>query len=272
MSHLADRCRVFRQLHQSGCFVIPNPWDLGSARLLARLGFPALATTSSGFAWSLGRPDHRVSLEEALAQLRSIAQSVEVPLNADFEGGFATAPAAVAANVAAATDTGIAGLSIEDSTGDASDPLFELALAVERIQAARRALDDSGTGILLTGRSEGFIVGRPDLAETIRRLTAYAEAGADCLYAPGIRTRADIVAVVKAVAPKPVNVLVGSDLATVAELAEAGARRISVGGALARAAWTGFLQAAKEIAEQGTFTNLARAVPFAEINRALGAP
>jgi methylisocitrate lyase len=197
---------------------------------------------------------------------------VEVPLNADFEGGFATAPAAVAANVAAATDTGIAGLSIEDSTGDASDPLFELALAVERIQAARRAIDDSGTGILLTGRSEGFIVGRPDLAETIRRLTAYAEAGADCLYAPGIRTRADIVAVVKAVAPKPVNVLVGSDLATVAELAEAGARRISVGGALARAAWTGFLQAAKEIAAQGTFTNLARAVPFAEINRALGAP
>jgi 2-methylisocitrate lyase-like PEP mutase family enzyme len=272
MSHVADRCRVFRQLHQSGCFVIPNPWDLGSARLLAQLGFPALATTSSGFAWSLGRPDHRVSLEETLAQLRSIAHGVEVPVNADFEGGFATAPAAVAASVAAATDTGIAGLSIEDSTGDASDPLFELALAVERIQAARRAIDDSGTGVLLTGRSEGFIVGRPDLADTIRRLTAYAEAGADCLYAPGIRTRADIVAVVKAVAPKPVNVLVGSELATVAELAEAGARRISVGGALARAAWTGFLQAAREIAGPGTFTTLARAVSFAEMNRALGAP
>jgi 2-methylisocitrate lyase-like PEP mutase family enzyme len=252
--------------------VIPNPWDLGSARLLAQLGFPALATTSSGFAWSLGRPDNRVSLHEALAHLRSIAHGVEVPVNADFEGGFATSPAAVAANVAAATDTGIAGLSIEDSTGDASQPLFELTLAIERIRAARRAIDDSGTGILLTGRSEGYIVGRPDLAETIRRLTAYAEAGADCLYAPGLRTRADIIAVVKAVAPKPVNVLVGGELATVADLAEAGARRISVGGALARAAWTGFLQAAREIAEQGTFTSLARAVPFAEINRALAAP
>jgi 2-methylisocitrate lyase-like PEP mutase family enzyme len=271
MTQPTDRCRVFRQLHQSGCFVIPNPWDLGSARLLAQLGFPALATTSSGFAWSLGRPDNRVSLEEALAHLRSIAHGVGVPVNADFEGGFATTPAAVAANVAAATNTGIAGLSIEDSTGDASHPLFELTLAIERIRAARRAIDDSGTGILLTGRSEGFIVGRPDLAETIRRLTAYAEAGADCLYAPGIRTKADIVAVVQAVAPKPVNVLVGGELATVAELAEAGARRISVGGALARAAWTGFLQAAREIAEQGTFSSLACAVPFAEINRAFAA-
>jgi len=266
MAHITDRCRVFRQLHQSGCFVIPNPWDLGSARLLTQLGFPALATTSSGFAWSLGRPDNHVSLEEVLGHLRSIAHGVEVPVNADFEGGFATAPAAVGANVAAATATGIAGLSIEDSTGDASNPLFEFSLAVERIQAARRAIDDSGTGILLTGRSEGFIVGRPDLAETMRRLTAYAEAGADCLYAPGIRTTADIVAVVKAVAPKPVNVLVGSDFATVAELAALGVRRISVGGALARTAWTGFLQAAKEIAEQGTFTRLAHALPFAEVN------
>jgi methylisocitrate lyase len=267
MTRATDRCRVFRQLHQSGCFVIPNPWDLGSARVLAQLGFPALATTSSGFAWSLGRPDKGVSLEEALAHLRSIAHGVEVPVNADFEGGFATVPAAVGANVAAATATGVAGLSIEDSTGDASNPLFELTLAVERIQAARRAIDDSGTGILLTGRSEGFIVGRPDLAETIRRLTAYAEAGADCLYAPGIRTKADIVAVVNAVAPNPVNVLVGSDFATVAELADAGVRRISVGGALARTAWTGFLHAAKEIAERGTFTGLARAVPSAEINQ-----
>jgi 2-methylisocitrate lyase-like PEP mutase family enzyme len=266
MNHATDHCRVFRQLHESGCFVIPNPWDLGSARLLVRLGFPAVATTSSGFAWSLGRPDNRVTLEEALAHLRSIAHGVDVPVNADFEGGFASAPAEVGANVAAATATGIAGLSIEDSTGDASNPLFDFTLAVERIQAARRAIDDSGTDILLTGRSEGFIVGRPDLAETIRRLIAYAEAGADCLYPPGIRTMADIVAVVTAVAPKPVNVLVGSDFATVAELAQAGVRRISVGGALARAAWTGFLQAAKEIAEQGTFTNLARAVPFPDIN------
>jgi methylisocitrate lyase len=266
MANPADRCRVFRQLHQSGCFVIPNPWDLGSARLLTQLGFPALATTSSGFAWSLGRPDNHVPLAEALGHFRSIAQGVEVPVNGDFEGGFATEPTAVGANVAAASATGIAGLSIEDSTGDSSKPLLDFTLAVERIQAARRAIDDSGTSILLTGRSEGFIVGRPDLAETLRRLTAYAEAGADCLYAPGIRNRADLVAVVKAVAPKPVNVLVGSDFATVAELAELGVRRISVGSVLARAAWAGFLEAAKEIAERGTFTSLTRAIPFAELN------
>jgi 2-methylisocitrate lyase-like PEP mutase family enzyme len=268
MTPTTDRCQVFRRLHQSGCFVIPNPWDLGSARLLVQLGFPALATTSSGLAWSQGRPDNQVPLEQVLAHLRDIAQRVEVPVNADLEGGFATEPAAVASNVAAATATGIAGLSIEDSTGDDSNPLFDFTLSVERIRAARRAIDESGTGILLTGRSEGFIVGRPDLAETIRRLEAYAEAGADCLYAPGIRTTADIAAVVGAVAPKPVNVLVSADFATVAELAELGVRRISVGSALARAAWTGFLQAAKEIAEEGTFTSLARSVPFAEINRA----
>jgi methylisocitrate lyase len=243
---------------------------LGSARLLAQLGFPALATTSSGFAWSLGRRDNGVSLDEALAHFRSIAQGVEVPVNGDFEGGFAVAPPGVAANVSAATDTGIAGLSIEDSTGNASNPLFDFQLSVERIQAARQAIDDSGTGLVLTGRSEGFIVGRPDLGETIRRLTAYADAGADCLYAPGLRTKAEIVAVVQAVAPKPVNVLVGGEFATVAELAQAGVRRISVGGALARAAWTGFLQAAKEIAEQGTFRGLGQAVPFASINGAFG--
>ena len=267
MSSHTNCCHTFRQLHESGCFVIPNPWDLGSARLLAALGFRALATTSSGIAWSMGTSDNHVSLEATLARLRSISQGVEIPVNADFEGGFAVAPAAVAKNVAAATTTGIAGLSIEDSTGDASSPLFEFRLAVERIRAARRAIDDSGTGILLTARSEGFIVGRPDLGETIRRLTAFAEAGADCLYAPGLRAMTDIKTVVEAVAPKPVNVLVGSDFTTVAELAQAGVRRISVGGALARAAWAGFLQAATEIAEQGTFTTLARAVPFAEINR-----
>ncbi len=268
MTHIPDRYRVFRQLHQSGCFVIPNPWDLGSARLLAQLGFQALATTSSGFAWSLGRPDNRVSLDEALTHFRSIAHGVEVPVNADFEGGFATEPDAVAANVRLAAATGIAGLSIEDSTADASNPLLDFTLSVERIEAARRAIDESETGVLLTARSEGFIAGRPDLAETIRRLTAYAEAGADCLYAPGIRTSADIAAVVKAVSPKPVNVLVGSDFATVAELTAAGVRRISVGGALARAAWTGFLQAAREIAKRGTFTGLNRAIPFDELNGA----
>ena len=259
--------RTFRRLHDSGCFVIPNPWDIGSARMLAQLGFPALATTSAGFAWSLGRRDNAVSLEEALGHCRAMAASVAIPISADFEHGFAAHPDGVSANVAAAAATGIAGLSIEDSTGEASDPLFPFPLAVERIRAARRAIDDSGSGILLTARSEGFIVGRPDLEETIRRLQAFADAGADCLYAPGLRTMAEIAAVVSAVAPKPVNVLVGSDFTTVAALAQLGVRRISVGGALARAAWTGFLQAATEIAEQGTFAGLAHAVPFADLNR-----
>jgi 2-methylisocitrate lyase-like PEP mutase family enzyme len=266
MVPIADRRDAFRRLHESGCFVIPNPWDLGSARLLAGLGFRALATTSSGFAWSLGRPDNRVTLDEALAHLRAIAGGVELPVNADFEGGFAVEPAEVGANVMLATGTGIAGLSIEDSTGDLAHPLFDFRLAVERVRAARAAIDASGTGVLLTGRSEGFIVRRPDLGETIRRLTAYAEAGADCVYAPGLRTRDDIAMVVAAVAPVPVNVLVGSDFITVTELADLGVRRISVGGALARAAWGGFLEAAREIAERGAFTRLARGVPFAEID------
>jgi methylisocitrate lyase len=262
-----DRRATFRTLHESGCFVMPNPWDVGTARVLAQMGFPAIATTSAGLAWSLGKPDNGVSLDEVVRHLRTIAQSVDVPVNADFEGGFAIMPADVAANVAAAVTTGVAGLSIEDSTGDESNPLFDFALSVDRIRAARRAIDDSGSGVLLTGRSEGFIVGRPDLAETIRRLTAYAEAGADCLYAPGIREKNEIAAVVSAVAPKPVNVLVGSDFTTIQELAALGVRRISVGGALARAAWGSFLYAAQEIAEHGTFAKLASAVPFPVLNR-----
>ena len=267
----AERCREFRALHEAGCFVLPNPWDRGSAQLLAQLGFRALATTSSGMAWSLARRDNAVSLDDVLTHLRSIVDSVDIPVNADFENGFATAPADVAANVARAITTGIAGLSIEDSTGHAASPLYDFALAVERIHAARHAIDASGSGVVLTARSEGFIVGRPDLSETIRRLTAYAEAGADCLYAPGLRALADIVALVQAVAPKPVNVLVGSDFTTVAELSAAGVRRVSVGGALARAAYGGFLEAAREIAEHGTFAGLARGVPFAEINSAFPA-
>ena len=266
MSQMSERCRVFRRLHEAGCFLIPNPWDVGSARLLARLGFQALATTSSGFAWSQGRPDNAVSLDQALDHFREIARSVEVPVNADFEGGFAIEPDAVGRNVAAAAATGIAGLSIEDSTHDPAAPLFDVPLAVERIRAARRAIDESGTGVLLTARSEGFVAGRPDLAETLRRLTAYAEAGADCLFAPGIRTRADIEAVVKSAAPRPVNVVVFGDFTTVAELAAMGVRRISVGGSLARSAWTGFLDAAREIAERGTFTGLGRAVPGSDLN------
>lgn len=261
-----DRIRAFHDLHRAGCFVMPNPWDVGAARLLAQLGFPALATTSSGFAWSLGRPDNHVTVEEALAHLRAMSAATDLPLNADFEGGFAAEPDAVGANVMLATDTGIAGLSIEDSTGDAADPLYDFALAVDRIRAARQAIEASGTGVLLTGRSEGFIVGRPDLDETIRRLTAYAEAGADCLFAPGLKSASDIAAVVAAVAPKPVNVLVGSDFTTVDELAQLGVRRISVGGALARTAWGAFVDAAKEIRERGTFSRLAAAMPFASMD------
>ena len=263
-----DLRQVFHRLHQSGCFVLPNPWDVGSARLLAQLGFPALATTSAGFAWSQGRPDNGVSLGQVLEHLRLVAGAVDVPVNADFEGGFAIDPAAVAQNVSRACATGIAGLSIEDATGHADSPLFDFALAVERIGAARAAIDAGGTGVLLTGRSEGFIVGRPDLTETIRRLTAFAAAGADCLYAPGLRATGDIAAVVKAVAPKPVNVLVGSDFTTVQALAALGVRRISVGGALARTAWSGFLSAAREIGEHGTFAGLGQAVSFGEINQA----
>lgn len=269
MSPASDVCRVFRRLHEAGCFVMPNPWDAGSARVLSRLGFPALATTSAGFAWSIGRPDHQPTLEEALGHLGDMARCVELPINADFEGGFAVEPDAVGRNVAAAAATGIAGLSIEDSTHDPAAPLFDFTLAVERIRAARKAIDASGTGVLLTARSEGFIAGRPDLPETLRRLTAYAEAGAECLFAPGLRTRADIETVVKWVAPRPVNVVVFSDFTTVAELADMGVRRISVGGALARCAWTGFLDAANEIAERGTFTAVGRSVPGTDINSLL---
>jgi 2-methylisocitrate lyase-like PEP mutase family enzyme len=262
-----ERTRVFHKLHEAGCFVIPNPWDIGSARALAGLGFKALATTSSGFAAANGSMDHKLSLEDILAHCRALAASVNVPVSADFEGGFAVAPAGVAANVSAATNTGIAGLSIEDSTGDPASPLFEFALAVDRIEAARRAIDESGTGVLLTARSEGFIAGRPDLDETIRRLSAYAAAGADCLHAPGLRQLSDIEAVVRAVSPKPVNVLMYGGFATLEMLAAAGVRRISVGGALARVAWTAFLNAARDIQARGVFTAFDSTVSFAEIGR-----
>jgi 2-methylisocitrate lyase-like PEP mutase family enzyme len=266
MSELTSR---FRTMHESGCFVIPNPWDAGSARLLGQMGFQALATTSSGFAWSLGRADNHVTLEEALAHFHTISAAVGVPVNGDFEGGFAVDADRVGANVASAVATGLAGLSIEDSTGDTAKPLFDFGLSVERIRAARQAIDESGTGVVLTARCETYLVGRPDLDEAIQRLMAYAEAGADCLYAPGVRDLGEIKAIVDAVAPKAVNVLVGSGFATVAELRDLGVRRISVGGALARAALTGFLEAAREIADQGTFTALGRAVPFADINGAM---
>ena len=249
-----DRVATFHRLHASGCFVMPNPWDAGSARALAQLGFPALATTSSGFAWTLGRADNQVTLDEALHHLQVIADAVPVPVNADFEGGFAADPADVHTNVTLAVATGIAGLSIEDSRADADNPLYEFDRAVDRIRAARQAIDDSGTGVVLTGRSEGFVAGRPDINETVRRLVAYAEAGADCLYAPRIEQIDHVKAILAAVAPKPVNLLINAPFITVAEAADLGVRRISVGGTLARAAWRGFLDAAQEIADQGTFS------------------
>ena len=254
MSTQAGRVEAFRRLHESGCFVMPNPWDVGSAIALERMGFEALATTSAGFAWTLGRPDRGARLDEALEHLRSVAAAVEVPLNADFEGGYATAPEQVAANVKLAAATGIAGLSIEDSTGDPDEPLYGFELAVARVQAARRAIDETGTGIVLTGRSEGFVVGRPDLEDTIRRLQAYADAGADCLYAPFITTDEQVSAIVAAVAPKPVNLLANGPLVTVEKAMSLGVRRISLGGALALTAWAGWLAAAQEIAAEGTFT------------------
>ncbi|MGE5414576.1 MAG: isocitrate lyase/PEP mutase family protein [Syntrophomonadaceae bacterium] len=262
----AARVAAFRRLHESACFVIPNPWDAGSARLLEGLGFPALATTSSGLAWSLGRPDHGVSLAEALAHFRAVSAAVGVPVSADFEGGLAREPEDVADHVARAATTGIAGLSIEDSSGDDAEPLFEFSLALQRVRAARGAIDASGAGLVLTARSEGFLVGRGDLPETIRRLSAYAEAGADCLYAPGLPGLPEVREIVQAVAPKAVNVLATASLGGVDDLARAGVRRISLGGALARTAWTGFLAAAREIAERGTFGALAGIVTTGAIN------
>ena len=259
---------AFQRLHQAGCFLMPNAWDAGSAAMLQHLGFSAIASTSSGLAWSLARRDNEVGLGPVLAHLRALVQAVDVPVNADFEGGFAIEPDEVASNVTLAISTGVAGLSIEDSTGDATAPLFDFALAVERIAAARAAIDALGSGVLLTARSEGFIAGQPDIDETLRRLQAYSHAGADCLYAPGIRTVDEIRAVVDAVAPRPVNVLVHADFTTVRALADAGVRRISVGGALARVAWGAFMSAAREIRQAGTFTELATATPSSVIEEA----
>ncbi len=261
---------TFRELHESGCFVIPNPWDIGSARYLQHLGFQALATTSSGLAFSLGRPDAdwAVPVDVVLDHISAIVSAVDIPVNADFESGYAHKPEAVAANVTRCIATGVAGLSIEDSTGDRSQPLYQLELAVERIKAARVAIDGSGRDVLLTARAECFLVNHSDpLRESIRRLRAYAEAGADVLYAPGPRERADIKAIVDAVYPKPVNVLMSADTGLrVPDLAELGVRRISVGSSLARAAWTGFIRAADLIAKDGGFSGFAGSVSFAELN------
>ena len=267
----SEKRAIFRELHRSGCFVLPNPWDVGSAAALASLGFKALATTSSGYAWSCGHADGQMTRDDVLAHLRLMARATDLPINADFESGYAATPDGVAENVSMAIETGVAGISIEDSTGDSRAPLREIAEATERMQAARQAIDAAGGEIILTGRAENFFVGRPDLDDTIRRLKAYADAGADCLYAPGLRTREQISAVIAAVAPKPVNVLIGWDTdLTVQDLADLGVRRISVGGALARTAWAGFLRAARSLAEHGRFDGFADAASGAELDGMFG--
>ena len=269
-SDFAARRDQFRKLHESGCFVIPNPWDPGSARYLRHLGFRALATTSSGLAFSRGLPDSdwAIPREVVLNHIAEIAAAVELPVNADFESGYAHQPEGVADSVRLCVETGVAGLSIEDASGDRAKPLYDLPLAIARIKAARSAIDASGTGVLLTARAECYLVGHPEpLKESIRRLEAYAQAGADVLYAPGVRQRDEIQALVAAVSPKPVNVLMSANTGLrVADVAAMGVRRISVGSSLARAAWTGFIRAAKTIAAEGSFEGFDGIVPFAELN------
>lgn len=267
---LAARRATFRKLHESGCFVIPNPWDKGSAMWLEALGFPALATTSSGFAFSSGLPDAQAasSREHVLAHFAGIVQATTVPINADFEAGYAVEPEPLMENVRLCIETGVAGFSIEDFTGDPESPLYDFDLAVERIRAARRAIDESGTGVLLTARAECFLVGHEQpLKESVRRLTAYAEAGADVLYSPGPRDPEQIRTLVREVHPKPLNLLVSSNWGVTVEMAaEWGVRRISTGSALSRAAWSGFLRAAREIATMGSFNRLEDCAPFSELN------
>jgi len=264
MPTIADRRKTFRELHRGGCFAIPNPWDIGTARYLQRLGFKAIATTSAGFAFSRGLPDGAVGRDAMLAHIREIVEATDLPVNADFENGYADDPNWVAENARLCAETGVAGLSIEDNSGRKDQPLYDVDLAAQRIRAAREAIGDSGT--LLVARAECFLVGVTKIDEVIRRLTAYANAGADCLYAPGIRDRDHISAVVAAVAPKPVNLLIGGAIGlTMSDAAALGVRRVSVGGALARASWGGFIRATKELAEHGTFDGFAGATPHAEL-------
>jgi 2-methylisocitrate lyase-like PEP mutase family enzyme len=266
MPSTEEKRAAFRKLHDNGCFVIPNPWDIGSARALQGMGFKALASTSAGLAWSLGKPDNHITLDDVCDHLTALCAAVDVPVNADFENGFADGPKDVAANVARAVKTGVAGISIEDATGDKAKPLYDRTLAIERIRAARKAIDADRSGVLLVGRCEAFLWGMPDLKLTTDRLQAYGEAGADCLYAPGLKSKDDIAAAVKAVHPKPFNLLIGWPGLSVTEAADLGVRRISVGGALARAAWGGFLRAANEIATKGTFDGLGAGHPGGELN------
>ena len=268
LTDFTARRQAFRKLHESGCFVIPNPWDPGSARYLRHLGFQALATTSAGFAFSRGLPDSAVPRDSILGNIAEIVAAVDLPVNADFESGYAHEPEGVAANVRLCVETGVAGLSIEDSTRNRMSPLYELPLAVERIRAARAAIDASGTGVLLTARAECYLVGHSEpLKESVRRLQAYAEAGADVLYAPGPYQPEDIKTMVAAVSPMPVNVLVSRNTGLkVSDFAGMGVRRISVGSTLSRAAWSGFMNAAQPIAKEGSFSGFDAVSPFADIN------
>jgi 2-methylisocitrate lyase-like PEP mutase family enzyme len=264
------RRSAFRTLHERGCFVIPNPWDPGSARYLRHLGFQALATTSAGFAFSRGLPDTdgAVPLDSMLGHIADVVAAVDLPVSADFQSGYAREPEALAENVRRCLETGVAGLSIEDATGDRLNPLYELPRAIERIKAARGAVDASGTAALLTARAECYLVGHPEpLRESVRRLQSYAEAGADVLYAPGVREPGDIQTIVTALEPRPVNVLVsGNSGVRVSDLAKLGVRRISVGSTLSRAAWSGFMRAAHAIASEGSFSGFDGLASFAEIN------
>jgi 2-methylisocitrate lyase-like PEP mutase family enzyme len=270
MPTLEERCATFRQLHAGGCFVIPNPWDVGTARYLEHLGFRALATTSAGFAFSQGLPDAdwAVPRDSMLAHIAEMAAATDLPVNADFESGYAHEPETVAANVRLCAAAGVAGLSIEDASGRKEEPLYDLSLAVDRIKAARAVLDEAAPGVLLTARAECFLVGHPAaFEESLRRLQAYAQAGADVLYAPGLFKPEQIRAIVSAVAPKPVNLLIGwSGGLTVSQAADLGVRRISVGSSLARIAWTGFIRAARQIAEGGNFEGFEGVVPYHELN------
>ncbi len=261
----------FRELHQSGCFLLPNPWDPGSAVYLASLGYQALATTSAGFAWTQALPDDvsALSLEQVLGHFRDISAATGLPVNADFQTGFAVEPEGVAENITRCVRTGVAGISIEDSSGDPTAPLFEFQLALERIRAARAALDASGSGVLLTARCEAFLVGvEQPFKVAMERLEAFAAAGADCLYAPRVMDAREIGAMIRALHPKPVNILMAAPHPelNVARLAEMGARRISVGGALARTAWAGFMSAAKGLLESGEFDVFEKAAPGKELD------
>jgi 2-methylisocitrate lyase-like PEP mutase family enzyme len=266
---VADKRASFRALHQQGCFVLPNPWDVGGARMLQHLGFAALASTSSGYAWTTGRPDHAVSRDDVLEHLRALCGAVDLPVNADFESGFAADPDEVAANVGLAIETGVAGLSIEDRRLEEPFGLYDRAFAVERIRAARAAIDQSGEDVILVARTEGLLSDPAAIMLAIDKLIAFADAGADCLYAPGVRDKADISAMVRAVAPRPLNVLAMGPGPGVAQLAELGVRRISVGGALARVAWAAMLAAAERI-KAGSFDGLAGGAPGKQMNDIIG--